>query len=134
MLLFVCLTISKGHRDTHTAVSSGDDDADAYCCQNDGKSCDGCSWIAPPGNYCAQSEENCGNCGEQFAWCIDGAVTDDETRTATGARPAARTPTPARGATFRRRTASSARPSGAPTSDRPLHVLPPPRASFPLFL
>ena len=122
-------------RPTSKPTAAGeDDDADAYCCQNDGKSCDGCSWIAPPGNYCAQSEENCGNCGEQFAWCIDGAVTDDETRTATGARPAARTPTPARGATFRRRTASSARPSGAPTSDRPLHVLPPPRASFPLFL
>ena len=67
-----------------TAASGGeDDDADAYCCQNDGKSCDDCSWIAPPGNYCAQSEGNCGNCGEQFAWCRDGAVTDDEPAPAT---------------------------------------------------
>ncbi len=40
--------------------ASEDDDTDAYCCQNDGNSCDDCSWIAPPGNYCAQSESNCG--------------------------------------------------------------------------
>ena len=66
--------------------ASEDDDADAYCCQNDGTSCDGCSWIAPPGNYCAQSEENCGNCGEIFAWCGGGGSTDDE--------PAPTTPRP----------------------------------------
>ena len=66
-----------------TAASGGeDDDADAYCCQNDGTSCDGCSWIAPPGNYCAQSESNCGNCGDIFAWC-GGASTDDEPAPAT---------------------------------------------------
>jgi hypothetical protein len=69
-----------------TAASGGeDDDADAYCCQNDGTSCDGCSWIAPPGNYCAQSEGNCGNCGSQFAWCGGGGggSTDDEPAPAT---------------------------------------------------
>ena len=71
-------------RPTSKPTEAGeDDDADAYCCQNDGTSCDGCSWIAPPGNYCAQSEGNCGNCGEIFAWCGGGGSTDDEPAPAT---------------------------------------------------
>ena len=64
-------------------------------CQNDGKSCDGCSWIAPPG-YRAQSEGTAATRGEIFAWC-GGGLTDDEPSPATPrptVKPTVAAPTP----------------------------------------